>query len=270
MSEEVSLLSVSAIPTVADSLLLYRIFNQSGQTNDVYIHTVQEDEHGKIIESWEQVTIAGTGAEVQKRIKLTTGRLLTATIICAVDGVVYGDYYARVDLFNQGSVKEQNRTPLTSGYFTNTKPLIFPSSEPDAASLIYPSTTQLSLVPQGPGQEVSYQAPGDERNDVIAGLLTLVTDATVAVRTVSLQISVESIPILHVTARTTQIAGLTRNYQFWIGPSLPTDVVPTIYLPLPNGITGANMLIETVTTNLSGGDEFTVASMTTRRSFNRI
>lgn len=111
--------------------------------------------------------------------------------------------------------------------------------------------------------EVSQTVPGGQIWELLSVNVTLVTDATVANRQVTLVIDDGVNIVAQVTAQPTQAASLTYNYTFSVGGVDRAAVVGTnVLVPLPGPLAlPAGFRIRTVTTLRAATDNYGAATV---------
>jgi len=125
------------------------------------------------------------------------------------------------------------------------------------------------IVSPGAGEEVSFSTPTNELWELYGLVLKLTTSATVADRTVTLEIVTNRSLMIRKAAGTTQQASETQRYSFIHGGVTGVQIADqrqeialpeVIYLP-------AQSSIETTTTNIQVGDQFDLIFPLIRRHY---
>lgn len=188
---------------------------------------------------------------------LAEGFLLS--VIVDAMGLAYnrGQCWCTVGLqLGSGSVCVPH-SQLIADYITGAARLAWPGgiirSAPEGPGLI----SSVAGNDPAAGAEISVTVPTGARWRLVGLLATLVTDATVANRTVNLVIDDGANAVFRAAAQTAQTASLTVIYSF--GASLPSQATAggVSINPLAEALPlAAGYRIRTVTTNIAGGDNW--------------
>lgn len=109
--------------------------------------------------------------------------------------------------------------------------------------------------------EILETVPARRRWRLISIRFKLITDANVANRIVTLTIDDGTNNLLTIPSDTAQTASLTRYYHYHLQP-VPQFLIDAIFsLPLPDLFLAAGFRIQTLTTGLQAGDDFSVIQL---------
>ncbi len=256
-SEQVSTLAMSGVPVRTRDVVVLRILNTVSVTTIQFGGRVLKQD-GTQIDINDQITLTGSSVVREISIPLLDGWLLSFQVNAQDAAFAYGTMYLEAFLsFGTGTSTQRYRT-LFTGYLDPRTALAWP--------IVY------RVVPgEGPGDIRADLSPipaaGAEINNVLQDngkyyfrttTFTLTTDATAANRRVSLQILEDSGGIVaQIPVQVAQTASLTWRYTFAIGvPTILDTVGLTMALPLPDMFMNDDYEINTVTTNLQAGDQF--------------
>ncbi len=111
------------------------------------------------------------------------------------------------------------------------------------------------------GAEISETIP-DRRRWKLQGLIfTLVTDSTIATRSISIVIDDGTTPLYQRPFLATQAASLTYIYSFYNWTDFETQIDSRVFIPLPTFTLSSGFRIRTTTTDLQAGDNFSAPQL---------
>ncbi len=146
---------------------------------------------------------------------------------------------------------------LVQGYVTDTSRLAWPGS-PLRSSIDGPGVIR-SIAGTDPaaGAEIAEVVPANARWQLDTVRVELVTDATVANRTVTLIVDDGATTLASVTASAAQAASLTRQYQAYASGGAPRLDGTVFYLPIPPELMlMGGFRVRTSTAGIVAGDNF--------------
>lgn len=151
-----------------------------------------------------------------------------------------------------------NRLVITGGYLAEPTGLSYPQ-QPAVPLAGDPSEiiTAIGAGP-GPGSDLFITTEFASAYSVpYSANITFTASVAVANRRPSIRISNTTGLLYVIPGRTDITAGQTRNLFLWNGPNLPTDSALGLFYPMPDQVKGVDMIIETNTSGLDAGDEYT-------------
>lgn len=261
MSQVSSLLSSNAIPITRGSKLRIQGWNPIGAQEIFNIRTLIEDISGNIIEGFDQLAVPTASSTANKLLSLTDGRLISVTISSTNATANRGSFYAIAELIRGDVIDASSRLLLAAGYLDASHSVNYPLGTIDDMNSGDGVINALGSNTPAAGAEIQFATSTTIRIKLRGGKFRLVTSAAVATRTVAFAGSRNSVDIFRVTARTTQLASLTRDYWLWIGENMPADVGQDIYLPIPNDLDSDQISLTTATTNIQAGDQFSASGL---------
>lgn len=174
---------------------------------------------------------------------------------------------AQVSILNGDVDTPESITQILSGYPRNDKPLTWPVLDPTAIDPINAITSKAVGTIPAAGTEIFDVFNSNNYIELLGGNATLDTSATVANRTVTFNFNNQVGVPLPVKSRTVQTASTSWTYFFWLGPNLPADdaTAGTIYIPIPENISGRSLIVESLTANLDVNDSWGEPAYNVRR-----
>lgn len=195
----------------------------------------------------------GTGANQIVRMRMSD-LPLWVTAIDQVRQIRKGRVYIHLAL----AINNDQLYSLLSGYVYSARALAWPAANLNEPDMIDGEVKAVNGTNPAAGSEISYTVPAYYTLELLSITFSLVTSATVASRSVHLNIQVSGATVYQGILNTSQAASTTRTYFFQAGHSLFTDFDNTTILgPLPAKIIiPPGDIITTTTTNLQAGDDF--------------
>lgn len=201
-------------------------------------------------------------SKAESTYTLTTGRLIDVAVTPKSGSPYRGHCYVTLGLARRTAPTTEYYQDLAKGYVTAAGGLIWPGG-PYLDSVEGPGLLR-SVTGTDPaaGAEISESVPTNARWRLRSLRASLVTDATVATRTVNFIVDDGATTLLNFPGVTTQTASLTRAYnvaEYGFQPSaVGTDIF--FYIPfLVRLLQGWR--IRTSTTNLQAGDDWGAPQM---------
>jgi len=194
---------------------------------------------------------------IAKAAKTESFRMPDVPILLCVDDINLnfsrGDLYVELSFLVNGVKIYQ----FGAGYVYGGNGLAWPESYRETNSPVRGNLLVTSSANPAAGTPVQITLGNDEMWKINAIHFTLVTAATVAVRTVNIIFEVNSIAVFQINSTTTQLAGLTRKYSFVAGGGASgATLVNDIYVPLPSDIyLPENSNIYVMVDNLQAADD---------------
>ncbi len=178
----------------------------------------------------------------------------------------HGDLFVSVSLRIDGDIS----IPLVSGYVTQAKGLSWPGT--DLQSLIpgHGLIVGTQVTAPAAGAEFTHTITANRVLHIFSLTFRFVTDANAANRTIGIIITHDGTSLIKFAAVASQTASLTRDYTFsQISGLSPTLFSTAIFSPLPAElwVIGEDT-IETETTNIQVGDQFSLISINGDQYFN--
>lgn len=185
------------------------------------------------------------------------GWLLHAELLASAGTPRKGQCFARLELIAGREGGTLTLGTILQGYVQDTSALAYPGSaivaSPDGAGVIRSVTGTDPAV----NTEIAETVPTNARWRLISIFLELVTDATVANRTVTLLVDDGANTLSSVSASAAQTATQTRQYSAYPGGGAPRLDSTVFYLPTPPGIMlMGGFRIRTTTANRAAGDNY--------------
>ncbi len=158
---------------------------------------------------------------------------------------------------------------LCQGLIGGVFGISFPNQLPQTAMQALGATVSLTGANPAAGAEMIETVPDNQVWELLGAMITLVTDGTVANRTVQLVLTHNNGMKLKRAAGTNQTATQTQIYSFIPGGTsgvFATNASQEVAIPIGT-ILDAGSTIETLTTNLQAGDNFGTPKMWIRRNY---
>jgi hypothetical protein len=176
------------------------------------------------------------------------------SVIDSDDNFYLGELYAQVFLMLNDNIVHS----LCAGYIGDGNSISFPRTEFQPSAPNHEYLTEYTGTNPAAGAECLITIPADELWQVKAFTVTLVTDATVANRTVDLVFNDLGNNIAANISNATQTAGITREYVFTdSGINASRQVGTSIFNAYPQDVwLGPGGTIRTSCGNLQAGDNF--------------
>ena len=168
-------------------------------------------------------------------------------------------------------INENRITLLTEGPVTVFQGVSWPISQPPSHVSVEGQVTTVLGINQAAGNDIEDTVPNGQTWELLAMNFTLVTDATVADRTVAISIESPSGEIIRRITGTTQQATETTRYHALPGgtnAAVVANTVTEIALP-PKIILPSGSTLMTITANLQAGDNYGAAEYTVSRHYAR-
>lgn len=241
---------------VTDDALLIRLYNSLASATFKVVARVLTP--AGVLRVVQQVlTTASDRTQQLTCVYLPAGQLLSAAVIATAQTPRRGQAWAIIAIESTLPTGVVFLTPLAQGYVTADSALLWPGGA-------YPDSVEgpgilRSVTGTNPaaGVEVIEAVPTDARWRIRALRASLVTDATVATRTVNIIIDDGATTLLNFPGVTTQTATLTRAYNVAEYGFQPAAVGTDIFFYIPFVIAlFQGWRIRTSTTNIQAGDNW--------------
>lgn len=240
-----------------DSLLIQIFSYQPAIPYSIRFRLLRND--GQISEFQRTITSTGLYAIDTLNIPLAEGFLLAVSVHPDGSALSPGHTYCKVFL-TRGGIAFQNFTQvLIAGHITQHFPQSWPGNTLKAPLDDKGAIFQLVGVNPAPGAEVNFVLPnnGFERWKIRGIFFTLVCNATVATRTVNLQLTRAGTTWYDRPAETDLTAGQTGIFFCTATGYAPRSNISRIAIELPRDLEMTfGDSINTLTTNIQAGDDF--------------
>lgn len=213
-------------------------------------------ESGEIIRFGEQFTPPSNITATSIDIRLPEGFLMSLALHVHNATPERGAFYATAAIMVGNPVDDIESTVLIADYLSAASPRGWPYSP-----MVHPlegrgTLISGSLVTDGAGPDIIYEVPAGLSVDLHALKITLVTDATVANRRVTVVIERPGAEFWRHNAQVTQAASLTRRYYYGFGAvSDSAGAVINYNYSLPPMRLREGYRIKTEVVNLQAGDD---------------
>jgi hypothetical protein len=211
---------------------------------------------GTIVPILERITPLTSDRSPQTTIiHLSEGFLLSVQALALGANIQRGQLYVTI-LVARGAVPT-GFARLTEGYVDGTGCLAWPPGKQESSVSGRGVIRSITGTNPAAGAEVSETVPTNARWRPIAVRLTLVTDATVSSRVVTVTLDDGATVYLQVPSAVAQTASLTNSYNLGADMIQIGAITTAILIPLPAELyMPAGHRIRSLTTNLQAGDNY--------------
>ena len=177
----------------------------------------------------------------------------------------HGDLYVTVSLRIDGDLS----VPLLAGYVTQMKGLSWPNTNLTDLVPGHGMTLALQITQPSAGAEMTFTVPSNRIIHIRSIGFRLVTDANVADRTVTIETVHDGAASLFLPAQNLQEASKTKDYTFMsLVPTGEDANLNLIWGRMPPDLwLVGNDTLETKTTTLQAGDQFSLAALNVEMFF---
>lgn len=246
---------------VTDEALVVRLYNSLASATFKVIARVL-DCQGVLRVIEQTLTTASDRTQQVTRLCIPSGTLVSAAVIATAQAPMRGQSWVVISIETTMPDGDLALMPIAEGYVTADSAVMWPGGR-YADSVEGPGILR-SVAGTNPaaGVEVIEAVPANARWRLRALRATLVTDATVATRTVNFIIDDGATTLLNFPGVTTQTATLTRAYNVAEYGFQPAAVGTDIFFYIPFLVRLLQgWRIRTSTTNLQAGDNWGAPQM---------
>lgn len=247
-----------------DSLVLDTACSVVGVNLSLFVRVRMPD--GRVNQMVFNQALLSDRSILRNRFRLGPGSLLS--VVALHDSVAVGvnDCYVRVALSRDPLTADSGQMVLFQGYATYGGSLSWPGSGSiQPGSGVGSPRAVLGSVP-APGAEIVYTVPTNSHLKVTGIRFNLTTDATVATRRVVLIVDDGTTECVRRLVVTTQAASITALYHFFPWGAAEAVSTSVYMIPFPSFQCAEGWRIQTLTTLIQAGDQYTAPVLLARDS----
>ena len=253
-----SLLSANAIPISRSEKLRLTFYSPTvGVSNTIAIRYQIADANGTISNNYDTFLLASEANGTDRVLPLTDGLLIAVTVTSTSTGLQAGELYCTMALQYGDVEADSNLLQLLAGYLASNSPLNYPLTESRAINQTEPASITDTFNDPASGNEFQLVFPQLFYTRLTNFSFQLVTDGTIGDRTIKLKISDAHGDVFYANASPNVPDSSTHTFfptSASIPPSIPSN---THYFYIPSLPFLRGLIIESQTTNIGGGDQYT-------------
>ena len=255
-----------AIPASPDDLIQIESFSSSNPV-DLICEGVAMNKDGDIVPFLFNFTVSLNLTLETFRFRLGYNFLISIVIHTRTSGIPDGSCYLRLTLVQEetGGVFP-HRKLLSQGYISQFASIGYGSAAITGLPREHFFIQNIEIADPGAGNEINFICPGFTSLEIISFRFTFTTSAAVATRLCSLVVSMPPGQPHNFPAYTAQTAGLNIDYTFFENADPANTILATQELGnIPRLILQPGCVLETLTNNFVGADQYTSISLLVKR-----